>query len=56
MKIIKTNNDNAAEPESFVAGTKFLQIEPAQVSDLGLMSVSGRCGSGSNDTVVERQH
>ena len=56
MKINKPNNDNnAAEPKTFAAGTKFLQIEPTQVSDLDLISVGGGA-SGSIGTVVELPH
>ena len=59
MKINKTSNDNnAAEPKTFAAGTKFLQIEPTQVSNLDLISVGGGgipATSGAG-TVVELPH
>lgn len=46
MKINKTNDDNAVEPKTSAAGAQFLQIEPARVSDLDLLSVSGGSGTG----------
>lgn len=48
MKNNNTNNDHGARPKASVAGAQFLQIEPPQLSDLDLISVSGGSPTGED--------